>query len=158
NVPRAIRLTGRLNTKALLESLNEIVRRHESLRTTFAKAKDGTPVQVCRDSLSLDVPLIDMSSHPAGEREAAARAVAAEEARMPFDLAHGPLLRARLLRLDREDHVLLLTMHHIVSDAWSAGVFFQELGTIYSAYMEGRPSPLAELPIQYADYAMWQRN
>jgi amino acid adenylation domain-containing protein len=158
NVPRAIRLRGKLNATALLDSLNEIVRRHEALRTTFAKAKDGTPVQVCRDSLILHVPILDMSSRPASERESGARAVAAEEARTPFDLAQGPLLRARLLRLDNEDHVLLLTMHHIVSDAWSAGVFFQELGTLYSAYLEGKPSPLPELPIQYADYAVWQRN
>jgi amino acid adenylation domain-containing protein len=156
NTPRTVRLIGDLNTKALIDALNEIVRRHESQRTTFATGPDGQPVQVIVDSLVLGVPVMDLSSKPHSEVEA--REIAAEEARTPFDLAKGPLLRAKILRLDARNHVLLLTLHHIVSDAWSAGIFMQELGEIYSAYLQGKPSPLPEITIQYADYAAWQRN
>ena len=158
NVPRAIRLKGKLNINALTDSLNQIVRRHEALRTTFATGTDGAPIQVVADSLVLEVPMVELSRWPAEEREAAAREIASKEARTPFDLARGPLLRAKLLRLDGEDHVLLLTLHHVVSDAWSAGVFFEELGALYTAYLQGQPSPLPELAIQYADYAAWQRS
>ena len=158
NIPRAVRLKGVLNTKAFIDALNEIVRRHESQRTTFTKAKDGSPVQVISELLTLDVPVIDLTTQTQSQRELAATEVAAEESRTPFDLAKGPLLRAKILKLDRQDHVLLLTMHHIASDAWSAGVFFQELSTLYTAFCEGKPSPLPELAIQYADYAAWQRK
>jgi len=105
---------------------------------------------------ALSVPTLDLSSKAQPELEA--KEIAAEEARAPFDLAKGPLLRAKLLKLESRDHVLLLTMHHIVSDAWSAGIFMQELGEIYSAYLRGNPSPLPDLTVQYADYAAWQRN
>jgi acyl carrier protein len=156
NIPRTVRLIGDLNVKALVDALNEIVRRHESQRTTFTMGPDGQPVQVIADSLVLGVPVIDLSSKPQSELEA--REIAAEEARTPFDLAKGPLFRANILKLDARSHVLLLTMHHIVSDAWSAGIFMQELGEIYRAYLQGKSSPLPELTIQYADYAAWQRN
>src|SRR5438270_2247378 len=156
NIPRTVRLTGDLNVKALVDALNEIVRRHESQRTTFSTGRDGQPVQIISDSLILSVPVTDLSNKPQNELEA--KEIAADEARTPFDLANGPLLRAKILKLNARDHVLLLTMHHIVSDAWSAGIFMQELGEIYSAYSQGKPSPLPELTIQYADYAAWQRN
>jgi amino acid adenylation domain-containing protein len=156
NIPRTVRLIGDLKVKALVDALNEIVRRHESQRTTFAIDPDNQPVQVIANSLVLSVPFVDLSSNPQPELEA--REIAAEEARTPFDLNKGPLLRAKLLKLDTRDHVLLLTMHHIVSDAWSAGIFMQELGEIYSACLQGKPSPLPELSIQYADYAAWQRS
>src|SRR6266700_5560518 len=156
NIPRTVRLIGDLNVKALVDALNEIVRRHESQRTTFTTGPDGQPVQVIADSLVLRVPVIDLSNKPQSEFEA--REIAAEEARTPFDLSKAPLLRAKILKLDAQNHVLLLTMHHIVSDAWSAGIFMQELGEIYSAYLQGKSSPLPELTVQYADYAAWQRT
>jgi acyl carrier protein len=158
NIPRAILLTGELNTKAFIAALNEIVRRHESQRTTFATAEDGQPVQVIAESLTLNVPEIDLSVRAESEREVRAKEIAAEEARNPFDLSKGPLLRATILKLDKQNHVLLLTSHHIVSDAWSSAVFLQELGALYSAYLEGKPSPLPELTLQYADYASWQKK
>ena len=151
----AFRLTGRLNQEALERSLNEIISRHETLRTVFAVV-DGRPVQVIAPTLTTTLSISDLRELP--EREARARRLATEEAQRPFDLARGPLLRTRLLRLGEEDHVLLLTMHHIVSDGWSAGVLFRELGVLYEAFVAGRPSPLEELPIQYADYAVWQRE
>jgi len=151
-----VRLFGDLNVNALTGALNEIVRRHESQRTTFATGSDNQPIQIIAPSLVLAVPTIDLSSKAQPELEA--KEVAAEEARTPFDLAKGPLLRAKILKLGSRDHVLLLTMHHIVSDAWSAGIFMQELGEIYSANLQNQPSPVPELAVQYADYAVWQRN
>src|SRR5215218_9094181 len=157
NIPYGERLTGRLDITVLERSLEEMVRRHEALRTTFAVV-DGTPVQVITPARALEVPLIDLSELPQAEREAEARRLAREEARRPFDLERGPLFRAKLLRLGEEEHVLLLTTHHIVSDGWSMGVVRRELKAHYEAFSEGKPSPLAELPIQYADYAIWQRE
>jgi amino acid adenylation domain-containing protein len=157
NIPRAIRLKGNLNQRALADSLQEIVRRHESQRTTFKTAEDGQPAQIIADSLALAVPVVDLSAKPPEERESDAREIAAREARTPFDLERGPLLRTTLLKLAGDDHVLLLTMHHIVSDAWSAAVFMEELGALYDAYSNGQPSPVPELSLQYADYAVWQR-
>jgi hypothetical protein len=150
-------MTGTLNVEALEASLNEIIQRHESQRTTFT-TEIGQPVQVIASSLTIGLSLDDLSNFPENEREMEARRLAGEEALLPFDLAKGPLLRARLLRLAPDDHILLLTMHHIVSDAWSAGVFLQELGVLYEAFSAGKPSPLPELAIQYADYAAWQRQ
>jgi hypothetical protein len=157
NIPRTLRMTGALNIDALERSLNEIVQRHESQRTAFTTV-NGQPVQVIESSLAIPLPLEDLSGLPENDREGEARRLAAQEALHPFDLTKGPLLRAKLLRLAPEDHVLLLTMHHIVSDAWSAGVFLQELGALYEAFSVGKPSPLPELAIQYADYAAWQRQ
>ncbi|HYN85680.1 MAG TPA: amino acid adenylation domain-containing protein [Pyrinomonadaceae bacterium] len=157
NVSFAARLTGRLDVAALRRSLTEVVRRHEALRTTFAEA-DGEPVQVIREAAEASLHVVDLGALPEGEREQEARRQAAEEARRPFDLVAGPMLRTTLYRLGEREHAVLLVTHHIVSDAWSTGVFMRELATLYEAYTRGEPSPLAELPIQYADFAVWQRQ
>ncbi|HEY0174085.1 MAG TPA: amino acid adenylation domain-containing protein [Pyrinomonadaceae bacterium] len=150
NIPVAIRLRGRLDARALELGLGEIVNRHEALRTTFAE-EGGEPVQVIAPPGPWALPVEEVDY----EGEALRRAAA--EARERFDLARGPLLRARLLRVASEHHVLLLTMHHIVSDGWSIGVLVRELVALYEAFSAGRPSPLAPLPVQYADYVRWQR-
>jgi acyl carrier protein len=157
NIPRAIRIQGRLNHAALERSLNEIVRRHESQRTLF-KSVRGQPVQVILPALTLALPVTDLRHLPDSQRESEARRQAVEEAHRPFDLAQGPLLRASLFLLSEEESVLLLNTHHIVSDAWSAGVMMEELTTLYEAFSAERPSPLSELPLQYADFAAWQRH
>jgi amino acid adenylation domain-containing protein len=156
-IPQAVRLSGPLDAGALERALQEIVRRHEVLRTTFA-AVEGKPRQIIHPSLDLVVPVLDLEPLAPEEREAAVRREARLEAATPFDLAAGPLLRPRLLRLSADEHVLLLTMHHVVSDAWSQGVLNGELVALYDAFLAGRPSPLGDLAIQYADYAAWQRS
>ncbi len=157
NVPQGIRLQGPLRSDALERSLNALIERHEVLRTAFAMVNEK-PVQRISASRAVKLPILDLSSLDENAREAEARRLASEEAQVPFDLSLGPLLRAKLLRLSREDHVLLATMHHIASDRWSFGVFSRELGALYAAFAEGKPSPLAPLAIQYADYASWQRQ
>jgi amino acid adenylation domain-containing protein/non-ribosomal peptide synthase protein (TIGR01720 family) len=157
NVDNALRVSFPYNIAALEWALNEIVRRHEALRTTFTTV-DGQPVQVISPALSLSLPVIDLLGLPEPEREAEALRLATEEAQRPFDLAQGPLVRTTILRLGEADYVFLLTMHHIVSDGWSMKVFFSELIALYSAFCMGKPSPLPELPIQYADFAVWQRE
>ncbi|HZH31548.1 MAG TPA: amino acid adenylation domain-containing protein, partial [Pyrinomonadaceae bacterium] len=157
NSPLAVRLTGALDVAALTGTLDEIVRRHEVLRTTFAEV-EGTPVQVVGAAEPHNLELVDLGGLAEAEREAEARRLASEEARKPFDLSTGPLLRAKLLRLAEEEHVVLLTMHHIVSDGWSLGVLVREVAVLYEAFSRGEESPLPELPIQYADYAAWQRE
>ncbi|HEV3049322.1 MAG TPA: amino acid adenylation domain-containing protein, partial [Longimicrobium sp.] len=156
NLPAAWRLGGALDQAALERALGEIVRRHEVLRTTFREA-NGSPVQVIAPFGGFALPVEDLSGLDEADREAAVRRRALEEARRAFDLSAGPLFRAALLRLDAEDHVLLLSMHHVVSDGWSMGVLFRELSALYAAYRAGGESPLRELPVQYADYALWQR-
>jgi amino acid adenylation domain-containing protein/FkbM family methyltransferase len=157
NVYTAIRLRGPLNVAVMEQSLNEIVRRHEVLRTTFA-TRDGQPVQVIAPSLSITLPVVNLRAVPEAEREAEALRLATREVRKPFDLARGPLLRLRLLRLGEEDHVLPVTIHHTVTDRWSFAVFEQELAALYKAFSSGQPSPLPEPPLQFADYAIWQRE
>ncbi len=157
NMARATRLRGPLNSSVLRQSLGDIVARHEALRTSFT-AVDGLPVQVIAPSLSLPLPIADFTGFPEGEREAQASRQAVEEARRPFDLTRAPLLRARLLRLGAEEHVLVLVLHHIVADEWSLGVVFRELAALYEAHLAGTPITLSGLPIQYADYAVWQRQ
>jgi hypothetical protein len=157
NIPLAEHISGTLNVAALERSFNELVRRHESLRTTF-KISAGQPVQVINEPQRLRLEVTDLSRLPEAEREREAARESHEEAQQPFDLVHGPLLRVRLLKLDEEEHLLLLTMHHIVSDGWSMEVFVRELTTLYNAFSENRPSPLAELPLQYVDFALWQRE
>jgi amino acid adenylation domain-containing protein len=157
NIPIAVRLTGRLDREAMERALREIVQRHETLRTSFP-AVDGQPVQAIAAGVTLTLPVTDLRDLPGAQREARARELASEEARRPFCLTTGPVLRAGLLQLGAEEHVLLLTMHHIAADGWSMGVLVRELTTLYEAYLDGRPSPLTDLPIQYADYASWQRN
>jgi len=161
NVPVAFRLDGPLDVPALERSLGEVRRRHESLRTTF-RTLGGQPVQVVAPPAppgppaALDLPVSDLTGLAAGERERRALELAGAAAQRPFDLERGPLLRASLLRLGPERHVLLLCLHHIVSDGWSMGVLMNELGALYGAFRAGRPSGLPDLPIQYADYARWQ--
>ncbi|HEX8272375.1 MAG TPA: non-ribosomal peptide synthase/polyketide synthase [Longimicrobiaceae bacterium] len=157
NVPAAWRLDGALDAAALEAALGEIVRRHEALRTTFAEL-DGAPVQVVAPFAGWTLPVDDLSGLDPSEREAETTRRAAEDAARPFDLAAGPLFRARLLRLADREHVLLLCMHHVASDGWSMGVLLRELSALYTAFREGRESPLAPLPVQYADYAAWQRE
>ncbi len=155
NLPMALRLQGRLDVHALASAFGAVVRRHEALRTTFEE-RGGEPVQVvaaAAEALAFELPVTDLSGCP-GEAERLAR----EEARLPFDLSRGALLRARLLRLGEDEHVLLATMHHIVSDGWSLGVLVREIVALYEAFAAGRPSPLPPLPIQYADFAVWQRR
>ena len=157
NLPVAWRLAGALDVDALERSLGEIVRRHGVLRTVIAEA-GGSPVQVVAPFGGFAMPVEDLSGLGEAEREAAVGRRAGEEARRPFDLTAGPLFRAALLRLGAGEHVLLLSMHHIVSDGWSMEVLYRELSALYVAYGAGRTSPLAELPVQYADYAVWQRE
>jgi len=158
NIPAIARLTGRLNVAALEQSLSEIVSRHESLRTTFAVQPDGLPVQVIGRARPLTLPVTDLTDWPQTEREAEARRLATAEAGRPFVLTRGPLFRASLLRLSEHEHVLVLNVHHIVADGWSIGVLTRELAVLYEAFSQGHPSPLPELPIQYADFALWQRE
>ena len=157
NMPTALRLTGRLNTDALEWGINEIIRRHETLRTTFTLV-DNQPVQVIAEQLTLEMPVVDLQTFPAEEREQKVMRLATEEAQRPFDIETGPLVRARLLRLNAEEYVLIFTMHHIISDGWSMGVLVNEMAALYKSYIEEQPSPLAELPVQYADFAEWQRE
>jgi amino acid adenylation domain-containing protein len=157
NMSVGLRLSGRLCEEALERSLGEIVRRHESLRTTF-RTVAGSPTQFVSPAKPLRVPVVDLSRLPRLDRPAEAERLASEEAIRPFHLQHGPLFRVTLLKLDADEHLLLLTMHHIVSDGWSLSVLNRELGSLYTAYSEGRPSPLPELPIQYRDFTAWQRE
>ncbi len=157
NVPSALRLRGRLDPGLMQRCLEEVARRHESLRTRF-ETREGAPAQVIEAEACIDLPVVDLTHLPLPAREIEAGRLAAEEASAPFDLARGPLMRARLVRLAEDDHVFLLTMHHIVSDGWSMGVLVREVAALYEAFAAGRPSPLTELPIQYADFAAWQRE
>ncbi len=157
NIAEAYRITGPLNLEAMERSLNEIARRHEVLRTTFATA-DAVPVQVIAPELKLSLTVVDLGHLPEAKRDAEVRRLAAEEARRPFDLTLGPLLRATALRLADEEHVALLTIHHIISDDWSTRVYLREMAILYDAFVAQKPSPLPDLPIQYADYASWQRE
>jgi acyl carrier protein len=156
-VPRAQHLHGLLDTEAVEKSLEEMVRRHETLRTTFA-LRSGQPVQVINTSGRYCLPLIDLRGLEQEKRQYEACYLAKKEAQHPCDLEHGPLLRSYLLQLDSEEHVLLLTLHHIITDAWSNLVLIRELVTLYRAFTTEQPSPLTPLPIQYADYALWQRQ
>jgi hypothetical protein len=157
NIPLAVRLSGALRVEVLERTLSEVVRRHEVLRTTFEQV-DGRPVQVVHEHEPLRLEVEDLRAPGREGAEAEAERLTAEEARTPFDLSAGPLLRARLLRLAEEEHVLAVTMHHIVSDGWSMGVLVKEVAALYVAYESGEESPLPELAVQYADYAAWQRE
>ncbi|MGZ4165066.1 MAG: condensation domain-containing protein, partial [Tumebacillaceae bacterium] len=157
NMREVVRLTGPLDQEALLRSLNEIVRRHESLRTTIAEV-DGQPIQIIRPFTPLEMPMIDLQAFAETEREEVALRIAVSKAQQPFDLQNDLLIRARLLKLGTEQHMLLVITHHIANDGWSTGVFYSELKALYEAYLAGAASPLPELPVQYADFAEWQRN
>ena len=157
NMPLSLRLRGPLDVGTLQRTLQFLVGRHEVLRTRIAEVEEG-PRQIVAQHLHLPLPVTGVEHIPASEREEEVRRLASREARTPFDPAQGPLIRARLLRLAEEEHVLLLTLHHIVSDGWSMGVLFRELADVYEAVGAGRPVPLADLPVQYSDYAAWQRE
>jgi amino acid adenylation domain-containing protein len=157
NLPAALRLKGQLNTEALGASLNEIVRRHESLRTTFNMAEER-PVQVVHEPVAGNLTVNDLRQFPGDEREEIAARLMREEAEAPFDLTKGPLLRTELLRLAEDDHILLLTMHHIISDGWSIQVFIRELGFFYEGFCDGQKPGLADLSWQYTNFSVWQRE
>src|SRR5690606_41096467 len=157
NISGAVRLRGTLDTDALERSFSEIVRRHESLRTTFHEL-DGRPVQRIHAPAPFRLPLTDLSALGSDERDAEVRSRIDDELARPFDLEQGPLFRAELLRLADDEHVLILGMHHIVSDGWSLGVLTRELGALYTAFTSGEPSPLEDFEVQYADFAAWQRS
>jgi amino acid adenylation domain-containing protein len=157
NMPIAVRVTGPLDVQAFERSLAEIVRRHEALRTQFVEI-DGRPFQVVAPELTVPLTIEELGGLEPAEREATVRRRALAEARQPFDLVRGPLFRASVLKLGDQEHVILLTMHHIIGDGWSFGVAAGELAALYEANRRGDPSPLPPLPIQYADYALWQRG
>jgi len=157
SISAAVRVQGTLDLSALRRSLEAIVIRHESLRATFV-AVDGRPRQIIAESQTVEFPVIDLGGLPPSERASGAKRLATEEATRPFDLARGPLWRFRLYRLREAEHVLLASMHRILSDDWSMLVLFRELAALYKAFSRGQPSPLPELPIQYSDFAIWQRE
>ncbi|MEW5925849.1 MAG: amino acid adenylation domain-containing protein [Gemmatimonadota bacterium] len=155
NMPFSLRLRGALDARALERALAELARRHESLRTVLP-ALDGEPVQRILPAGPRPLPVVELRGLPEGAREAAVRRLAEAEALRSFDLARGPLLRSTLLRAADEEWVLLLTLHHVVGDGWSMEVLVREVAALYAAGVRGEPSPLPELPVQYADYAAWQ--
>jgi amino acid adenylation domain-containing protein/thioester reductase-like protein len=157
NIPFGFRLRGQLNVAALERSLNEILRRHEALRTSCTTV-EGKPQTIVTPALTMLLPVKDLRSFPEEIREAELYRLAIEDARSPFNLAQSPLFRIALLQVDEKEYVLLMTIHHISFDGWSIGVFMRELTILYNAFSRGRPSPLPELPIQYADFAKWQRE
>ena len=158
NVPFAIRLSGALNVEAMERSLCELIRRHEVLRTTFSEDELGKPIQLVAAEQEFELAVWDLRNFPPESREDEAKRRVVEHVRLPFDLQHGPLFRANLLRLDETEWVLALAFHHIIVDGWSWGVVLRELSAIYQAFADGKPSPLAALPIQYGDYATWQQG
>jgi amino acid adenylation domain-containing protein/FkbM family methyltransferase len=158
NIASAVRLSGSLNVTALERALNEVITRHETLRTTFPTV-DSQPVQLIAEPAPFSLSVIDLSAlETEDERQTEVQRLAREEARRPFDLTMGPLFRATLLRVEAEEHIALVTMHHIISDGWSIGILIREVATLYAAFSSGQPSSLTPLAIQYADYAAWQRE
>ncbi|MFP2912986.1 condensation domain-containing protein, partial [Pyxidicoccus sp. 3LFB2] len=157
NIPAVVRMEGELDISALERSFNALVQRHESLRTTFHAEASG-PVQVIAPRLPVPLTAVDLTHLPEDERQPRMLRLAQEEASQPFDLTRGPLLRTTLLRLGEREHVLLLNMHHVVSDGWSLGVLIREMAALYEGFLSGHEVALPELPIQYADYASWQRG
>jgi amino acid adenylation domain-containing protein/FkbM family methyltransferase len=157
NLRHHLLLKGKLNVSALERTFGEIVRRHESLRTSFVEI-EGDPVQLIAEAQPLTLQVIDLSHLDAEERWAELQRCAQREVRQPFDLSHAPLMRVKLLRLAEEEHALLYTMHHLISDGWSSSVLMSEVVALYTAFVNNEPSPLADLRIQYADFAVWQRR
>ncbi len=158
NLPTALRLRGALDAGVLEAAFAEVVRRHEVLRTVFRLTADGRPVQVVGPARGAALLRVELSGLAEEEREREVGRLAREDAMRPFDLGRGPLLRSTLARLGEEEHVLFFTLHHVVSDDWSMEVLVREVSTLYDAFREGRPSPFPPLPVQYADYAAWQRE
>jgi hypothetical protein len=157
NVPMAVKLSGPIRVGALQRAIDEIVRRHESLRTTFVTA-DGGATAVIAPRCDTPIEVIDLTSLEVTTREAETHRLVEQETLRPFDLSRGPLIRAQLIKSGGDDSVLVVTMHHIVSDGWSLLLFFKELSTLYDAFSQNLGSPLQPLPIQYSDYACWQRD
>ncbi|HTK08293.1 MAG TPA: amino acid adenylation domain-containing protein [Ktedonobacteraceae bacterium] len=157
-LPSALHIQGTVMVQALRRSVDSLIARHESLRTTFADQGTGEPAQIIQPAASVHLPVIDLQGLPQERRIEQARHLIRQEAQRACDLIRGPLLRISLVRLEPEEHVLLLTLHHIITDGWSNSVFVRELTSLYRAYCAGEPSPLASLSIQYADYALWQRQ
>ncbi len=157
NMSAAIRLVGKLNIEALEESINEIIRRHEVLRTTFTSV-DGQPFQVITSDVQQKIPVVNLRELPKAQQKAEIEYLSIKEFQLPFDFAQAPLLRCTLLQLGEQEHILLFTIHHIVFDGWSKGILIRELAALYTAFAAGEPSPLPALPIQYADFAVWQRQ
>ncbi|WOX28820.1 non-ribosomal peptide synthetase [Pseudoalteromonas maricaloris] len=158
NMPAALKLTGDLNLIAIQQAFTSVVARHESLRTCFAAGEDGEPIQVIQAAEPFDVPVTDLSGVAEGERETQIRILVTKEAALEFDLSRDLMLRAKLIKVSSQEHVLLVTMHHIASDGWSMGILVNEFSHLYSAYVQGQENPLPPLAIQYADYANWQRQ
>jgi hypothetical protein len=157
NIPFALRLTGKLDRKALESSVRALVQRHEILRTSFPSDR-GNPVQRIAAELQLIIEETDLRELPPEQRENAVRELVLEQANRPFDLANGPLLRTALVQTGDEEHALLVTLHHIISDAWSLGIIVREFCAFYTAQVEGKEPDLPELKVQYADFAVWQRD
>ncbi|MEH2241175.1 condensation domain-containing protein [Nostoc sp.] len=157
NIPITLRFTGALSKEVLEFSINEIIRRHEILRTTFT-VKEGQPVQIVAPCLTLPLEIVDLQHRSLEEREALVRELANLEAQHHFELASGPLIKTTLLQLATSEHWLLITMHHIITDGWSIGIFLHELETLYSTFLNGLSSPLPEVAVQYADFTLWQRK
>src|SRR5215213_237151 len=157
NIPGGVQLTGKLHVAALAQSLTELVRRHEVLRTSFVDVA-GQPAQQIACSSRLDLPIVDLQGLSPAEQQQQTERLVREVARRPFDLREAPMLRVRLVQLSERQHQLLFTMHHIVSDGWSMSVLVKEVGVLYGAYQRGELSLLPELAIQYADFAVWQRE
>ncbi len=157
NMPAAFRLSGRLDAAALRRSLSEITRRHEILRTTFTFESDA-PAQVIHPAQAFNLPLIDLSHLSEEARVAEQAKIAAAESARPFDLSTAPLMRATLLRLSAEEHLLLFILHHIICDGWSIKIFVDEVKQLYTGYLTGERAGLKDLPLQYADFALWQRR
>lgn len=157
NMPSFVRLQGPLRVTALEQALTEVVRRHEVLRTTFSTVKDR-PAQIIAPPSDVRLSVTDLRRLPDEQRNSVANRLALQESRRPFDLTRGPLLRSRLLRVSDQEHILLITMHHIICDGWSIGLFVKEITSLYLAISEAKPSPLDDLPIQYADFACWEHQ
>ncbi|NER29541.1 MAG: amino acid adenylation domain-containing protein, partial [Symploca sp. SIO1C4] len=157
NIPIALHLEGKLNVSALEQSLQEIIQRHEALRTNFITV-NGKAIQIIHEETTWTISVIDLTHLSNKEQEIAAQKLTQQQEIQPFDLAKDSLIRATLVVLSETEHILVVCMHHIVSDGWSTGVFIQELTTLYKSYIQGQPSSLTPLPIQYADFALWQRE
>src|SRR5262249_31585715 len=154
NIPATFRITGALNVAALKQALDEIVNRHEILRTRFVEI-NGQPLHEILPNGTIQLHVFDLSHLPQGQAEAEGERLSAEDARQPYNLTEAPLMRAKLLRLCEDDHFLILNFHHIVCDGSSLIIFYQELAALYEAFLEGKDSNLPPLPVQYADYAVW---
>ncbi len=157
NLTTAVRVGGRLNKSVLQRSFDEVIKRHEILRTTFP-ARNGEPYQRIAPALSLKIPKVDLRRLPKTRQEHALQQIIRAESHRPFDLSAGPMLRSTLLQFGETEHALVIVLHHIITDWWSFDLLWRELTLLYQAFSEGRPSPLAELPVQYADFALWQRR